>query len=109
MTEALWGAGSTAPYMHDGRATTIAEAIIEHGNGSSSDTSEGRFARSAYLNRSTGDKRALIAFVENLVLFKMEEEEGAAASSGMLGLLQAPAAPRQVVKIAPKGFRIVVQ
>ena len=30
LTENLWGVGSTAPYMHDGRATTLAEAILEH-------------------------------------------------------------------------------
>ena len=40
MTENLWGVGSTAPYMHDGRATTLAEAILEHGTGASNDTSE---------------------------------------------------------------------
>jgi len=109
MTENLWGVGSTAPYMHDGRATTLAEAIIEHGNGASNDTSEARGARSNYLNRTTGDKRALIAFLENLVLFKLEEEEAAAASTGLLNSLIAPPGPQPVVKIAPKGFRIVLQ
>jgi hypothetical protein len=101
MTEALWGVGSTAPYLHDGRATTLAEAIIEHAAPGDS-VSEARFARSAYLRRSTSDKKALIAFLENLVLFKLEEEEeGAAANTA------ATRQPRrQVVKIAPKGFRI---
>jgi hypothetical protein len=108
MTESLWGVGSTAPYMHDGRSTTIAEAILEHGTGGSGDTSEGRFARQNYVNRSASDKRAMIAFLENLVLFKMEEEEAAAATSGVLSLMQGPG-PRQTVKIAPKGFKIVLQ
>jgi hypothetical protein len=31
MTENLWGVGSTAPYLHDGRATTLTEAILAHG------------------------------------------------------------------------------
>lgn len=31
LTEALWGVGSTAPYLHDGRATTLTEAILCHG------------------------------------------------------------------------------
>ena len=31
LTENLWGVGSTAPYLHDGRATTITEAILFHG------------------------------------------------------------------------------
>jgi hypothetical protein len=110
MTESLWGVGSTAPYMHDGRATTLAEAILEHSTGASNDPSEARFARSAYLGRSTSDKRAMIAFLENLVLFKIEEEEEeSAATSGALSLLQAPSGPRQVVKIAPKGFKIRLQ
>ncbi len=109
LTENLWGVGSTSPYMHDGRATTLAEAILEHANPSDT-TSEARFARANYLNRTTTDKRALIAFLNNLVLFKVEEEEAAAAASAtnLFGLM-APSGPRQVVKIAPKGYRIVVQ
>lgn len=85
-------------------------AILEHGSSNSNDTSEARFARSNYINiRRTSDKRALFAFLENLVLFKIIEEEEAPAAAGLLGLMEAPSAPRQVVKIAPKGFRIRVQ
>jgi hypothetical protein len=106
LTENLWGVGSTAPYMHDGRATTLAEAILEHAASSSStETSEAKDARARYLARSTADKAALIAFLENLVLFKLEEEEDTSAAAALLSLAGAPA-PRQVVKIAPKGFRI---
>jgi hypothetical protein len=107
MTENLWGVGSTAPYMHDGRATTLAEAIIEHA--ASNDTvSEARFSRAAYLNRSNGEKRDLIAFLQNLVLFKLEEEEETATATG-LAALTGFTEPRRVAKIAPKGFRIRVQ
>ena len=50
LTENLWGVGSTAPYMHDGRATTLAEAILEHAtSNSSSETSEAKDARAKYL------------------------------------------------------------
>ena len=52
LTENLWGVGSTAPYMHDGRSTTLVEAILEHGNGRNDDTSEARRPRANYLNRS---------------------------------------------------------
>ena len=76
LTENLWGVGSTPPYMHDGRATTITEAILEHSTGASSDPSEAKPSRQAYLALPASDKRALIAFLENLVLFKIEEEEG---------------------------------
>ncbi len=101
LTENLWGVGSTAPYMHDGRATTLAEAILEHA--ASGDTvSEARGSRNAYLSRSSSDKRAVIAFLENLVLFKVEEEEESATTA------LTARAPRQIVKVSPKGFRIVL-
>ena len=115
LTENLWGVGSTAPYMHDGRATTLAEAILEHAS-SLNDTSEARFARQAFLNRSLADKQAVIAFLQNLVLFKVEEEEAAAAAAtatspatALQSLAGAATHPAQRVKIAPKGFRIVLQ
>ncbi len=68
LTENLWGVGSTAPYLHDGRATTLTEAILLHGG-------EAQASKNAFLNASLGSKRDLIAFLENLVLFKIEEEE----------------------------------
>jgi hypothetical protein len=114
LTENLWGVGSTAPYMHDGRATTLAEAILEHAQSSTDNASEARASRAAYLNRSTGDKQALIAFLENLVLFKIEEEEesstGAALLQSLTGLqtLTGEPRPQTRVRIAPKGFRIVL-
>ena len=105
LTENLWGVGSTAPYMHDGRATTLSEAIIEHA-ATNDNVSEARFARAAYLGRSTSDKAALIAFLNNLVLFKLEEEEETAGAAAALQALTGLSSPRQRVKIAPKGFRI---
>ena len=102
LTENLWGVGSTAPYMHDGRATTLTEAIIEHGNGASNDTSEAAPARRRFLERTTSDKKALIAFLENLVLFKVEEEEEGAALASLTGVTTT----RLVVKIKPKGVNI---
>jgi hypothetical protein len=68
LTRTLWGVGSSAPYLHDGRATTLTEAILEHGG-------EAAGSRTAFLARSPGEQRALLAFLNNLVLFKVEEEE----------------------------------
>jgi len=68
LTENLWGVGSTAPYMHDGRATTLTEAILFHGG-------EATSSRAAFNNLSDGSKLDLIAFLNNQVLFKIEEEE----------------------------------
>ncbi|MGH7151635.1 MAG: hypothetical protein ACREIU_13095 [Planctomycetota bacterium] len=42
--------------------------MLEHGG-------EAQASRNAFLNASLGAKRDLVAFLENLVLFKIEEEE----------------------------------
>lgn len=68
LTENLWGVGSTAPYLHDGRATTLAEAIEQH-------SGEAAPSRAAFLDLSVDAQLDLIAFLNNLVLFKIEEEE----------------------------------
>jgi hypothetical protein len=111
LTENLWGVGSTAPYMHDGRATTLAEAILEHAASNTDNASEARGARANYLALPLSDKQAVIAFLNNLVLFKVEEADAAAAAatSSATALQALVGAPTQRVKIAPKGFRIVLQ
>jgi hypothetical protein len=109
LTENLWGVGSTAPYMHDGRATTLTEAVLEHGSGASNDTSEGRFARANFLNRSNADKRALIAFLDNLILFKVAEDAAAAAATQtteFTAATQTSSRRRPAKAIVPKGFTI---
>ena len=65
MTRGLWGIGSTPPYMHDGRATTLTEAILEHGG-------EGQAAQAAFRALSVAQQQHVIAFLNNLVLFKAE-------------------------------------
>jgi hypothetical protein len=102
LTENLWGVGSTAPYMHDGRATTIVEAILEHGTDDPADISEAHNSRRAYLGRSASDKKALVAFLENLVLFKVEEEEETDAATGQV-------TTKSVIKVAPKRVRLRIQ
>jgi cytochrome c553 len=76
LTENLWGVGTTAPYMHDGRATTLAEAILEHGGEAQNSANFFRAAVDAGRNNPS-DTRAkdLIAALENLVLFFPPEEE----------------------------------
>ena len=63
LTENLWGVGSTAPYLHDGRATTLTEAILAHGG-------EGAASRTAFVNLAPTEQATVIAFLNNLVLFK---------------------------------------
>ncbi len=68
LTENLWGVGSTAPYMHDGRATTLTEAILEHGG-------EGAASRNNFKALTVSKQKDVIAFLDNLILFKVEEPE----------------------------------
>jgi hypothetical protein len=76
LTENLWGVGSTAPYLHDGRATTLTEAILLHGG-------EARASRAAFEASPLESRRDLIAFLDNLVLYKVPESEGLRASAAI--------------------------
>jgi hypothetical protein len=74
LTENLWGVGSTAPYLHDGRATTLGEAILLHG-------SEARASRDAFAAQPVASQRDVIAFLENRVLFKQPPAEEATTAT----------------------------
>ena len=58
-TPPLWGVADSSPYMHDGRAETLLEAIMLH-DGESAGT------RDRFLNLSLEDRRGVIAFLETL-------------------------------------------
>jgi len=58
-TTPLWGVGWSAPYLHDGRATTLADAILAHGG-------EAAAARDAFAALSVADRIALLAFLRSL-------------------------------------------
>ncbi len=58
-TARLWGVADTAPYLHDGRATTLSQAIEAHGG-------EAQAARDAFAGLSEGEKAQLIAFLSRL-------------------------------------------
>jgi cytochrome c peroxidase len=68
LTRPLWGIGSTDPYLHDGRATTLDEAIRAHGG-------EAAAVHDAYAALAENERAQLIAFLENMVLFRDEEDE----------------------------------
>jgi hypothetical protein len=67
MTKELWGLANTAPYLHDGRATSIEEAIIEHGGEASN-------SQQAYSALSDSKQQDLLNFLNNLVLFFPAED-----------------------------------
>ncbi len=58
-TQPLWGIGAVGPYLHDGRADTLDDAIRWHGG-------EGERARDAYAALEQGQQADLIAFLESL-------------------------------------------
>ncbi|WP_138936212.1 di-heme oxidoredictase family protein [Roseovarius arcticus] len=62
LTRSLAGVGSTGPWLHDGRATTLNEAIEAHGG-------EGARSRAAYNLLTELQKAEVLAFLENLVIY----------------------------------------
>nr|WP_319386467.1 di-heme oxidoredictase family protein [uncultured Roseibium sp.] len=67
-TASLAGVGSTGPWLHDGNATTLEDAILAHGG-------EAEESRLAYEALPEEDRAALIAFLENLILIDLDPEE----------------------------------
>jgi CxxC motif-containing protein (DUF1111 family) len=58
-TPPLWGAADSAPYMHDGRAATLDEAIRLHGG-------EGTASAAKYRGLDEGDREELLKFLSAL-------------------------------------------
>jgi CxxC motif-containing protein (DUF1111 family) len=58
-TARLWGVADTAPYMHDGRATTLEEAIALHGG-------EAQSAADGFATLAETDQRELLEFLGTL-------------------------------------------
>jgi CxxC motif-containing protein (DUF1111 family) len=58
-TAPLWGLGARAAYLHDGRATTVAEAILDHAG-------EAANARAAYQQLDAAEQKELLAFLATL-------------------------------------------
>jgi hypothetical protein len=67
LTKELWGVGNSAPYLHNGRALTLTEAIQAHGG--EAEASRERFEAADLLRQE-----ALLSFLRSLVLHKDEEE-----------------------------------
>ncbi len=64
LTRPLWGIADTPPYLHDGRARDLREAILMH----ASDGSEANGAVSAFQALPPADQQALIGFLQSLRL-----------------------------------------
>lgn len=59
LTRPIWGLADSAPYMHDGRATTIPEAIVAHGG-------EAENARNAFMMLDAEAQKDLHVFLLSL-------------------------------------------
>jgi hypothetical protein len=59
LTPPLWGVSVTAPYLHDGRAATLADAIAAHDG-------EAATSRAAFQALSSDDQKKLIEFLGTL-------------------------------------------
>lgn len=64
VTRVLWGVRDTDPYLHDGRARTLRDAIVLHGG----DGSQAKPAADKFAQLPTADQQALIDFLESLRL-----------------------------------------
>ncbi len=58
-TPALWGLRMRRPFLHDGSAATVADAVARHRN-------EGELARVGFERLSTTDRELLLAFLRSL-------------------------------------------
>jgi len=59
VTARLWGIADSAPYLHDGRATTLTDAILAHGG-------EAQPTRERFENLTNEKRRDLLAFLRTL-------------------------------------------
>lgn len=66
LTTALWGAGTTAPYGHDGRSINLMEVILRHGL-------EAQAARDAFAALSHSNRNRIIDFLNSLILFPPDD------------------------------------
>jgi CxxC motif-containing protein (DUF1111 family) len=59
LTRSLWGLADSAPYMHDGRALTVEDAILAHGG-------EGQHSRDLFAAASDADRADLLVYLLSL-------------------------------------------
>jgi len=87
-TQPLWGVGAVAPYLHDGRADTLDDAIRMHGG-------EAAASRDAYVALGPAEQEEVIAFLDSLGGAKQRSEGllPPGAPIPPVGVLGGPAAP----------------
>jgi mono/diheme cytochrome c family protein len=76
LTPELWGVGNTGPWLHDGRAATLQEAVLFHGEDDPPAPgdpwrSEAQEARDAFGSLRAEDQKALLTFLRSLTTFSL--------------------------------------
>jgi hypothetical protein len=66
LTTALWGVGSTSPYGHDGRSTTLRNVILRHGG-------EAQRSRDEFQRLRPEQQHSILAFLRSLTLFPPDD------------------------------------
>jgi hypothetical protein len=79
LTAELWGAGNTGLWLHDGRAGTLREAVLLHGEdeppvAGDAGRSEAQESRDAFAALAEAEQSAVIAFLRSLVTFSANEK-----------------------------------
>jgi hypothetical protein len=59
ITARLWGVADSAPYLHDGRATTLTDAILLHGG-------EAQASRDLFANLVASEREVLLSYLRSL-------------------------------------------
>lgn len=76
LTPELWGVGSTGPWLHDGRALTLHEAILLHGEDDPGRSeSEAQPSRDAFVALDAKGQDAVLAFLLDKVMVDFEAIE----------------------------------
>lgn len=69
LTSKLWGVVDNGPWIHDGRARSLREAILMHAGPNGTDTdSDASSVIAAFLALSPADQQAIIDFLESLTI-----------------------------------------
>lgn len=79
LTPELWGVGNTGPWLHDGRAGSLEEAILLHGVDDPSAVgdplrSEAQDSRDAFAALPGEERKALVTFLHSLRTFSPEDD-----------------------------------
>jgi len=79
LTRPLWGVADTGPWLHDGRATSLMQAILLHGDTASGSGSEAAPIIDAFESLTPADQQAVVNFLLSLRLPTEQDQSSASA------------------------------